>query len=128
MISNIKQAVDKYFNDNWIETPIQFETADFSYPDSKKWISIKYIPYDRVLYGMDGDTGRKTTSTTVVIRCFDTTSTLAYDLAILVQAFFECETIDSLKVGLGIGDGNSAVDLENGCFQVTLNFDTINYE
>lgn len=128
MISNIKKAIDNFFDTGWTLTPIQFEATDFDFPADKKWISLAYLPYDRDVYGMDGDTGRKRTYTVVVVRCFSTTSTLAYDLANEVQTFFECQQIDEIKINVGIGDGNGVVDNGNGTYQVTLNFDTINYE
>lgn len=126
---NISKAVNDYFLNNWTATPIQIEGVDFITPTAKKWISISILPYDREAYAYDGDKGRKKQYVLVAIRCYDITPTLSHLLAQEVQSFFECVTLEeTLAVGLGIGDGNGAVNLGNAVYQVTLNFDTINYE
>lgn len=128
MALNIKKEIDTFFKNNWTETPIQYEGADFKYPTDKSWISLSYAPYDRNIYAYNGETGRKRTYTTVIVRCFDVNPTFCFDLVNKIQAMFECQTIGTIKVGVGMGDGNGAIDNENGTFQLSANFDTINYE
>jgi len=128
MALNIKEAVDSYFEDNWTSTPVQYEGTDFGTPVTHKWISLQMLPYDRDTYAYDGANGRKRSYQLIRVRCYDVSPTLAFTLAQEVQAFFECVTLDTLKVGIGTGDGNGAVDLNNDIYEVTLNFDTIDYE
>jgi len=128
MIFGNKSDVDKYFKDNWTLTPIQYDGANFVTPLDNKWVSISLNPYDRELIGMDGHKGRKLDYAYIRVNCYDTSTTLCYNLANEVQKFLECIEIPTadnpLMVGLGIADGNGAIPLDNGVFFTQLDFMT----
>ena len=124
---NSKSEIDKYFQDNWSTTAIQFEGADFELPSDNAWISVSYVPYDRSIVGYGGSETRKEDNALIVVRCYDTSPTLVLSLSQAVLAFLECKTINGIIVDLGIADGNGAVPLHNGIFEMTLNFKTRTY-
>ena len=127
MLLNTKKEIDKFFLNGWTETPIQFEGTKFEDTDARRWISLQTIPYDRELKGFDGGTGRKITHYTEVVRCFAPNALKSFELAQQVLNFFECVRLGSIAVKTGIGDGNGAIDLENNLFQLSVNFDIIEY-
>lgn len=124
-----KAIVDKYFQDNWVLTPIQYDGVDFTTPADNKWVSVQLIPLDRQITGFDGtDSGTKTDLGIIRIRTYDVSVTLSMLLANEVLQFLECITISDLRVGVGVADGNGALALGNDVFEVTVDFDTRKYQ
>lgn len=128
-----KKDIDRYFMENWHNSAIQFDGASFNMPQNNRWISVKLIPLQRDLIGMDGQGGRKSSTLQLQVLCYDTSATQSYALAQEVMEWLECREIDAgngtkLKVGLAEGDGNGAVPLENGIYETMIQFDIINYE
>jgi hypothetical protein len=122
-----KNTVDKYFMDNWGITPIAYDMDNFTAPSNGKWISIQLLPYDRELIGLSPQHGRKLDYGIIRVRTYDVSATKSYLLAFEAQAFLECKQLDNgdgtqLDVDMGVGDGEGAVDLENGIFETTINF------
>ena len=129
---NDKNVIDKYFMDNWTDTPISYEGVPFSHPKDGKWIHVAFLVYDRQVYGMDGRTGRKKDWGKIVVRCYDSSPTLSMRLANKVQLFLECIAItaddgNDIMIDMGISDEFGAVDLDNGIFEVQLSFKCIKY-
>ena len=122
-----KSKIDKYFQDNWTLTDIQYEGATFTVPKNNKWISIALLPYDRSIVGYGGTNTRKEDNALIVVRCYDTSPTLSMTLAEEIQTFLECKKIDDIIVDLGISNGNGAISLHDGIFELTLNFKTRKY-
>ena len=119
-----KSKVDKHFQDNWTATKVQYEGAKFDLPTNNKWVSVSFVPYDRSIIGYAGANSRKEDNALIVVRCYDTSPTLSMILAEEVQTFLECKKIDDIIVDLGISDGNGAIPLHDGIFELTLNFKT----
>jgi len=122
-----KNTVDKFMLTNWQQTPIAFDLENFTMPSTKKWISVALIPYDRELIGLSPNHGRHLDYGIIRIRAYDVSATKSYLLAFNVQSVLECKMLDNsdgtqLMVDMGIGDGEGAVDLENGVFETTINF------
>ena len=49
-MKSLKIELEKHFNDNWSQTPVQFQGSTFTQPT--EWISLVFIPLDRSLYAM----------------------------------------------------------------------------
>lgn len=126
MLQN-KNTVDKYFQDNWTETPTQYDGTDFETPTDNKWVSVQLLPYDRELIGISPGGGRKLDYGIIRVRIYDVSPTLSYNLAYQIQAFLECrqlvnDDLTVLIVDMGISDGNGAVPLHNNIYETTIDF------
>jgi hypothetical protein len=121
---NSKSKIDKFFQDSWTETPVQYEGADFDTPADNRWIAVNFVPFDRSIVGIGGANSRKEDNALIVVRCYDVSPTLTLTLCQTVLAFIECKTINDIIVDIGIPDGNGAIPLHNGIFEMTLNFKT----
>jgi hypothetical protein len=120
-----KPIVDKYFKDNWTDTEIAYDGANFSIPTDKRWIQIQLIPYDKE--SLSTSNGLKVDYGLIRVRCYDVSATMAYKLAYKVQEFLECKKLDTddnkqLLIDMGIGDGNGAIPLDNGIYETQLDF------
>ena len=124
---NDKNVIDKYFQDNWTETPISFDGVGFDIPTDNKWVSVAMVVYDRSLYAISPQHGRKLDYGKIIVRCYDISPTLVMKLCAKVQEFLECHTIiaddgKEILVDMGISDDLGVVNLDNGIFEVQLGF------
>ncbi len=124
-MNKVKESIEAYFKDNWVETPIQYEGTDFIAPS--RWISLAFVPIDRVLTGYDGSRGRKKDIILLKIASFDTSTTLALKLEQQVRDFIECyqDDVINYNVGILVPNGNGCVPLENDVYQTISNADII---
>ncbi len=120
----MKQEIEKKFLDNWTETPIQFDIADYSTATDTAWVSLMFDPLEREVYGMDGHTGRKKDTAYIKVLCFETSPTKVLLLEDKVKAFMECYKFITVGANAGVGhpDGNGITNLENGVWFSTLQF------
>ena len=118
---DIKKEIDALFNDDWIETPVQFQGTDFTTPNNKRWISIRFTPIDRALYAFDGANGRKADTVQVQVLCYDKSTTKALELEDSVREFFECYKLQTVNgtVEEGNPDGLGVVNIGNDVYQTS---------
>ena len=115
---NVKSTIDKYFQDNWSTTTIQFEGQSL---DIAKMISLQYAPVENVAYGYDGSsTGRIEYAGIYKVFCYDTNPVKVMQLADLVKTFLNGKELDNIKID--IGQDGSANDLENGYYECLVRF------
>ena len=119
-----KREIDRYFEMNWSLTPIQFAGTPFTHSPSK-WVIVKVVPHGRDIIGIGGSNGgRKRTRQTIRVFCYESSATLAFILASHVQEFLECRVVGNTTIGVGEGDGAGALDLENGFYEVVVDFES----
>lgn len=126
-MQNLKKQIEIYFNDNWTDTPVQYQGS--SEPDTDTFIYITFVPLDRSVYGMDSNGGRK--KDTVMARIFSYSSNPLKSLEIddSVREFFECWELPGIdaRTQTGVPDGLGIVDLGNGMFETTSNYTIESY-
>lgn len=101
-----KNAVDKYFHDNWADTPVQYDGAKFEEPGDGIWVSIKVTPYDRLVWGECTQVLSE-----VKVFCYHTSVTDMYALADKVIEFLELTEIGNVVIDRGHSDGFGVDDL-----------------
>ena len=128
-MKSVKVALEKYFSDNWTETPIRFQ-GDKLKPDTR-FIEINFIPIDRTIYSTGNGRGRKRDLIQFKISCFDSSSTLVFGLEDKVREFLECyeesDTDYNFYVGEGVPSGRGATALDNGVFVSISLYEVRNY-
>ena len=125
-----KHIVDKYFQDNWTGTPIQYDGANFKMPVDGKWISVRLVPYDR--QSLSANNGLKVDYALIRVFCYDTSVTKCYNLGKQVQDFLECkkiptDTASELIVEVAVPNGDGATPLHNSIYETVLNFTVRKY-
>lgn len=123
MLYGLNPSINKYFNDNWMSTPVQYEGIRFESPADGEWISISLHPYERE----EQTFGNNVTFENGLLKIFSysTSSTLAYKLAQEVSLFIEETFIDEAFIGVGKGDSNGAIPLDNNIYEVLTLFEVI---
>lgn len=120
----IKQELEAYFQDNWTDTPIQFDISTFQQPVDMEWISLIFIPIDRTIYAYDGANGRKADVAQFKVLSYSTSPTKALIIEESVKAFLECyelTTVDA-QVEEGKPDTLGAINLGTGTYETGLLF------
>ena len=128
MTADIKRAIEQYFISNWdrVTVPIQFEGTKFNYDDQNDFISLVYNPVINERYGFDGTScGRVKFTAIQKIFCYAENPTKAYELADTVKTFLN--GIDINGVTFDIGQDRTALDLDNGFFEVLVEITLIKY-
>lgn len=126
---SLKQELEAYFNDNWVDTPIQWDGIDFSKPVGGSWIGLKFNPIDRALYAYDGQDGRNRDLAQLEVMTYGKTTTASISLGDDVKTFIENWKFvtNDAQVGLGVPDGNGVINLESDIFESVLTFEIISY-
>ena len=115
MLYGYKGVIDKYFNDNWMHTPIQYDGILFVMPTSKEWVSIQLIPFSREDRSFGGGVNEE--KGIIKIYTYGASSTLSYLLAAKVQEFLDEIHINDLFVNVGYPDGNGVISLHDGIYE-----------
>lgn len=123
-IAEIKSTVESYFQTNWIETEIDWNGVDFITPSNKEWISIQTIPFDRVPYAYDGTGDRKRDDVIIKVRAYAPNPHSAFVLQDELITFLEGKELLTTQYLVGKPDGNGATSLENGIYEVAIDFIT----
>jgi len=127
--SDIKIALDTYFQDNWTSTGIQYQgeneprvggtLTDPTTLDS--FISLAYSPIKNESFGFDGTTnGRILYSGLYKIFCYAKNYNQVLILADEVKTFLNGKELDDIH--LGIGQDSEINDLGNGFIQILSSF------
>ncbi|RLA68955.1 MAG: hypothetical protein DRG09_06930 [Epsilonproteobacteria bacterium] len=121
MLFSHNGEINKYFNDNWMDTPIQYEGIRFDTPTDGKWISLQVHPYGREeqTFGK----GVRKEKGLLKVFVYETSATLAYELASQVDTFIAETFISKIFIDVGSPDGQGAEALKDGIFEVLLNFE-----
>lgn len=126
MTADIKASLEQYFLSNWTSTPIQFEGIKFDYSGKTNWISLVLAPAFADRYGFDGTaTGRVRYVGIQKVFCYAKNPTKAFQLADSVKTF-----LNGLQIGgsvIDLGQDGTALDLQNGYFEVVVNFEYSNF-
>lgn len=123
-----RTALEGYFYQSWTTTPIQYHGVSFTTPSTKKWIGLKFVPVENVLYAFDGtDTGRIEYNAQMQVFCYDTSLSKCIKLADSICTFLNGKRF-SPDIVCGIGQVHgAAIDLENGIFECMVTFEASNY-
>ena len=106
----------KYFIDNWTDTPIQIDGMPFDNSTLDQYIQIRYTPID------DESLMGRTTSTGILqVYCYHKIKNLA---AVLADDVREFAGDKDLPKGIALGCGKNILieDLDNGFWLVLLHF------
>jgi len=124
---NVKSEIEKYFQDNWHHTAIQWDGVPFH--AVARWVKLEIIPTDRKLYAYDGQNGRKEDTLVLRVSSFDSNPHKAMALEEEVRTFIECYKGkgSDFHIGIGVPSGDGAVPLDNGTFIITSLYDIIAY-
>ncbi len=118
---DLMQKIDKYFQDNWITTEIQFPGQSLDDTTLDDFISLKYEPVDNTPYGMDGTaTGRIEYMGLYKVYCYAKSDVKAFILADAVKTFLNGKQLDDVYVE--IGQDNSVNDLHNNLHETICVF------
>ena len=125
MLYEYKSKIDKYFDANWSETPIQYDGIHFDMPTDGRWISIQLHPF----YAIEETFGRAVTDERGLIKVFayDKSATLTFELSNDVCLFLNEIFIDGAFVNTGVPDGRGAMPLRDGVFESLTNFTIENF-
>ena len=115
--------INKYFNDNWSETPVQFESIRFDTPLDQRWISIQVHPYSR--YDQTFGNGYRKENGLLKVFVYATSATLAYSLASLVDEFIRETMIGEIFIDVGSANGYGVTPLHDGIYEVLINFEML---
>lgn len=123
----ISAEVEIYFKDNWVSTNIQYPDTRFNYDGLSTWIAVDVNPVFIEQIGMDGTaTGRESMSTLAHIFCYHRDKKPAIKLADDVKGFFT--GIDLPKdIRVNYAQYNPPNELDNGFWEVKVNFDVVQY-
>ena len=124
---NTKKIIDTYFASSWVHGDIQFEGTVIPLP-SKPFIATSFTKIDRSIIGFGGDKTSKRDTGMYTVRCYADSPTTVYDLEALVLDFLECKELNGVSVGVGVAQGNGAINLDNGLWETTTNFKTQNFK
>ncbi len=117
MLLAIKKEIDQYFSDNWTETNIQYQGADFF--DEGRWISLSFVPVQRT----SNTCGRTFENSQLRVLCYDANATKVMDLADKVNAFADCLSLTTCGFSVGNPDGLGVQDMGNNTFELALIFE-----
>ena len=116
----MKRAIEKYFSDNWSQTPIHWQGMDFVQPNSGVWIHITFTPIDRESHG----SGCISTNIAQVrVLSYGKTPNASLELDGDVGTFLGNYSWNSASVvDVGDYDGLGIIDLDNGVFETSSLF------
>ncbi len=120
ILSDIKKEIEHHFKNNWADTPIQYQGADFI--SSKRWIGLSFVPVDRSA----NTCGRRMSSSLLKVLCYDDNTTTVIDLADKVNAFTDCLELGLCRLSVGNPDGLGVQDMGNSTFELALIFEVNN--
>jgi len=128
-MKSLKIELETYFSTTWVATPIQYQGATFTQPTDGLWVSLVFIPIDRVTYAYDGANGRKKDSVQFKVFCYADNPTKALGLDDDVRTFLECWKIpnNDAQTYNGVPDTLGIQDLGNGIFEVASLYDIESY-
>ena len=119
--SDIKITIDTHFNDNWTDTPIQFQGQELDNTGMDNFISLIYNPVENETYGLDGTpTGRILFSGIYKVFIYAKNYNKALILADAIKSFLNGTQINHIHVGLG-QDG-AVNDIGNGFKEILTTF------
>ena len=120
--SDIKIALDTYFQDNWTSTPIQFQGQSLDTASIDSFISLIYSPVENETYGLDGtENGRILYSGLYKIFCYAKNYNKVLILADEVKTFLNGKEFPE-SMHIGIGQDGSPTDLDNGFIEILTIF------
>ncbi len=117
MLSTTKKEIDQYFQDNWILTPIQYETAKFETQDT--WIGLSFVPIERT----SNTCQRKFENSQLRVLCYEANATKVMELADSVNSFADCLTLTTCEFSVGNPDGLGVQILGNDVYEFALIFE-----
>lgn len=119
---DIKVALDTHFQDNWIQTKIQFHGQELDTSAETSFISLIYAPIENTPYGINGSAnGRIKYSGLQKVFCYAKNPTKALKLADNVKTFLNGIDLPG-NIHIEIGQDGSPVDLNNGFYEVLCKF------
>ena len=124
----VSAEVEIYFRDGWTDTAIQYPDASFEYDGLSTWIAIDVNPVFNEQIGMDGtSTGRESLTAQASVFCYRRSKKLAIKLADDVKSFFS--GIDLPKdIRVNYAQYNPPNELDNGFWEIKLNFDVVQFK
>lgn len=118
---DIKQKLDKHFQDNWSTTSIQYQDHPVSTTSLESFVSLVYAPVESVPYRFGGSgCDRIEYAGLFKVFCYARTTVKAMILADDVKTFLNRFQIDDVVVS--IGQDRAATDLNNEFFEVLCTF------
>lgn len=123
MLYEVAKEINKYFDFNWMQTPIQYDGINFKTPDDGIWISIKLVPYERTNETLG--TGVTMERGLLKVFSYSQSATLSYQLAQEVSLFIEQTVIDGAFIDVGSADGNGAINLHDDIYETLTNFNVM---